>query len=104
MSDAQDDHGLPTNLEKDTMDPPASAVEELAQSLVPLGFGRFGAAFGMLRERADRLKERVPPAIRRGLGARGKPVVLFFDLAGGLAGEGDGKTHALLAFFFCPRD
>ncbi len=52
----QDNNGLLADLEKDAMDLSALAVEELAQPLVPLGFGRFGAAFGMLFERADRFK------------------------------------------------
>jgi hypothetical protein len=65
------------------------AVEELAQPLVPFGFGRLGVAFGFLLKCADRFEQRVPPAVGRGLGAPRKPVVLLLDLAGCFAREDD---------------
>lgn len=99
---AQDDHGLPADLEKDAVDLPALAVEELAQALVPLGFGRLGAAFGIVFKRVDRFEERVPPAVGRGLGALGDPVILLFDRAGGFAGDGDMPAQAFLAFCLGP--
>lgn len=102
MAYAQDDHGRPTDLEKDAVDLPAFAVEELAEPLMPLGFRRLGAAFGVGLKRCDRVEERVPPAVRSGLRVLGKPVVMLFDFAGSLAGDEDVKAHAFLAFFFGP--
>jgi hypothetical protein len=100
MPNAYDNYRLSANLKEDAMDVPAFAVEKLAKSYVALRFWRFGAAFGIRFERADRFEQRVAPTVSDRLGARGQPVVLFFNLSCGLARNGDRKAHALLAFFF----
>lgn len=67
VAHAQNDYGIPTNLEEDAVDLAAFAVEELTKPLVPLRFGCLGTAFGIVFQGINRFEKWVALTVGVGL-------------------------------------